>query len=66
VVDQIVRDDATFGKTDIRADVSIDIPLLDGNGQILNTFRFAVKDELIHAGPFAGEISTRRARMAWR
>jgi hypothetical protein len=54
VVDQIVRDDATFGKTDIRADVSIDIPLLDGNGQILNTFRFAVKDELIHAGPFAG------------
>jgi len=54
VVDQIVRDYATFGKTDTRTDVSIDIPLLDGNGQILNTFRFAVKDELIQAGPFAG------------
>jgi len=54
VVNQIVRDDATFGKTDTRTDVSIDIPLLDGNGQILNIFRFAVKDELIHAGPFAG------------
>jgi hypothetical protein len=54
VVNQIVRDAATFGKTDTRTDVSIDIPLLDGNGQVLNTFRFAVKDELIHAGPFAG------------
>jgi hypothetical protein len=54
VVNQIVRDDTTFGKTDTRSDVSIDIPLLDGNGQVLNTFRFAVKDELIHAGPFVG------------
>jgi hypothetical protein len=54
VVNQIVRDSATFGKTDTRAYVSIDIPLLEANGQVLNTFRFAVKDELIHAGPFAG------------
>jgi hypothetical protein len=54
VVNQIVRDQATFDKTDTRTDVSIDIPLLDANGQVINTFRFAVKDELIHAGPFAG------------
>jgi hypothetical protein len=54
VVNQIVRDDATFGKTDTRTAVSIDIPLLDGNGQVVNTFRFAVKAELVHAGPFAG------------
>jgi hypothetical protein len=54
VVNQIVRDDATFGKTDTRTDVSITIPLLDGKGQVLNTFRFAVKDELVHAGPFTG------------
>jgi hypothetical protein len=54
VVNQIVRDENTFGKTDTRADVSIEIPLLDGNGQILNTFRFEVKNELVHAGPFAG------------
>jgi hypothetical protein len=40
--------------TDTRTDVSIDIPLLDGNGQVLNTFRFDVKDELVHAGPFTG------------
>jgi hypothetical protein len=54
VVNQLVRDAATFGKTDTLTDVSISIPLLDGNGQVLNTFRFEVKDELIHAGPFAG------------
>jgi hypothetical protein len=54
VVNQIVRDDATFGKSDTRSDVSIVIPLLDGNGQVLNTFRFKVKNELVHAGPFAG------------
>ena len=54
VVNQIVRDPATYDKTDTRTDVSIDIPLLDANGQVINTFRFAVKDELIHAGPFAG------------
>ena len=54
VVNQIVRDAAAFGKTDTRTDVSIDIPLLDGTGQVLNTFRFAINDELVHAGPFAG------------
>ncbi len=54
VVNQIVRDLATFGKTDTRTDVSIEIPLLDGNGQVLNTFRFEGKDELVHAGPFTG------------
>ena len=54
VVNQIVRDSASFGKTDTRSDVNIDIPLLDGTGQVLNTFRFSVKDELIHAGPFVG------------
>jgi len=55
VVNQIVRDENTFGKTDTRTDVSIDIPLHDGNGQVLNTFRFEVKNELVHhAGPFAG------------
>ena len=54
VVNQIVRDDSTFGKTDTRTDVSIDIPLLDVNGQILNTFRFAVKDELVHIVPLGG------------
>jgi hypothetical protein len=54
VVNQIVRDENTFGKTDTRTDVRIDIPLLDGNGQVLNTFRFEIKNELVHAGPFAG------------
>ena len=54
VVDQIVRDNATFGKTDTRTDVSIDVPLLDANGQVLNTFRFAVKDELVHIVPMGG------------
>lgn len=54
VVNQIVRDASTFEITDTRTDVSIDIPLLDGNGQILNTFRFAIKDELVHTGPLAG------------
>jgi hypothetical protein len=54
VVNQIVRDDATFGKADTRTGVSIDIPLLDGNGQVLNTFRFAVKDELVHIVPLGG------------
>jgi hypothetical protein len=54
VVNQIVRDPNTFEMTDTRTDVSIDIPLLDGNGQVLNTFRFDVKDELVHAGPFTG------------
>jgi hypothetical protein len=54
VVNQIVRDASTFEITDTRTDVSIDIPLLDGNGQVLNTFRFDVKDELVHAGPFSG------------
>jgi hypothetical protein len=54
VVNQIVRDENTFGKTDTRTDVSINIPLLDGNGQVLNTFRFEVKNELVHNGPFAG------------
>ena len=53
-VNQIVRDENTFGKADTRTDVSIDIPLLDGNGQVLNTFRFEVKNELVHAGPSAG------------
>jgi hypothetical protein len=54
VVNQLVRDAATFGNTDTHTDVSISIPLLDGYGQVLNTFRFVVNDELIHAGPFAG------------
>lgn len=54
VVNQIVRDASTFETTDTRTDVSIDIPLLDGNGQVLNTFRFDVKSELVHAGPFIG------------
>ena len=54
VVNQIVRDENTFGKTDTRTDVSIDIPLLEENGQVLNTFRFEVKNELVHDGPFAG------------
>jgi hypothetical protein len=54
VVNQIVRDETTFGIADTRTDVSIEIPLLDGNGQILNTFRFEVENELVHAGPFAG------------
>ena len=54
VVNQIVRDEATFEKADTRTDVSIAIPLLDANGQILNTFRFEIKDELIHSGPFSG------------
>ena len=54
VVSQIVRDEATFGKTDTHTDVSIEVPLLDGNGQVLNTFRFEVPNELIHAGPFSG------------
>ena len=54
VVNQIVRDAATFGKAVTHTDVSIDIPLLDGNGQVLNTFRFAARGELIHAGPFVG------------
>jgi len=54
VVNQIVRDARTFEITDTRTDVSIDIPLLDGNGQVLNTFRFDVKSELVHAGPFTG------------
>ena len=54
VVNQIVRDEATFEKADTRTDVSIAIPLLDANGQVLNTFRFEIKDELIHSGPFSG------------
>jgi hypothetical protein len=54
VVNQIVMDPATFGKTDTRTDVSIDILLQNGNGQVLNMFRFEVKDELVHAGPFTG------------
>jgi len=54
VVNQIVRDENTFGKADTYADVSIDIPLLDGTGQILNTFRFEVKKELVHGGPYSG------------
>jgi len=54
VVNQIVRDAATFGTADTRADVSINIPLLDANGQVLNTFRFAVKDELVHIVPLGG------------
>ena len=54
VVNQIVRDEATFEKADTRTDVSIAIPLLDANGQVLNTFRFEIKDELIHSGPYSG------------
>jgi len=54
VVNQIVRDEATSGTADTHSEVSIAIPLLDANGQTLNTFRFVIKDELIHAGPFAG------------
>ena len=54
VVNQIVRDEATFGTADTRSGVSIAIPLLDANNQLLNTFRFDIKDELIHAGPFTG------------
>ena len=40
VVNQIVRDESTFGKAETRTGVSIDIPLLGGNGQVLNTFHF--------------------------
>lgn len=53
-VNQIVRDAATYTITDTYTDVSVEMPLLDGNGKVLNTFRFDIKHELMHAGPYAG------------
>lgn len=54
VVHQIVRDSATFMTADTLTDVSVEIPLLDGNGQVLDTFRFTAPQVLVHQTPYGG------------
>ena len=66
VVNQIVRDGSTFGKAEPRYGVSIDIHCSRRNGQVLNTFHFEEKDEVVHEGPFAGGNTYSTAPTGWK
>lgn len=54
VVHQIVRDMATYMVTDTLTDVSVDIPLLSEDGQVLDIFRFEAPQVLVHQAPYGG------------
>ncbi len=54
VVHQIVRDAATYMTADTLTDVSVEIPLLEKNGQVLDTFRFTAPQVLVHQTPYGG------------
>ncbi|MCS7249203.1 MAG: hypothetical protein NZ840_13325, partial [Anaerolineales bacterium] len=54
VVHQLVRDQESYMVANTYTDVSVAIPLLDGNGNILDTFRFTAPHVLVHQAPYGG------------
>jgi hypothetical protein len=54
VVYQIVREATYDGQTEGHANVSLDIPILDKEGQTLKTFHFDVLEAPIHLEPVSG------------
>src|SRR5258706_4276412 len=54
IVYQIVREPATHSVSDTYADVSIDIPLLGADGQVLKVFHFDAAHTPVHLEVFTG------------
>lgn len=71
VIHQIVRPATYDGLTEGRTDVSVDIPILDREGQILKTFHFEVAQVPIHIEPvhrsntYATRSNSVEMRLEW-
>ncbi|PWH16562.1 MAG: hypothetical protein DDG59_09350 [Anaerolineae bacterium] len=71
VVYQILRHPETYPAADTFVDLNLTIPLLDGNGNLLDTFRFTAPHLPLHQTPFGGantyavRLSGLEMRLEW-
>ncbi len=71
VVHQLVRNEQSDGIAETHTDMALQIPLLDANGDLLETFRFTAAQVLIHRTPYGGgntyavRANGLEVRLAW-